>query len=314
MNRLAGVAVTVALALAGVAVTVTFTADALMPLSGFAAGLFKAALCVASFVAFDRWVLPGDACEEIVEKRNVAYGLLLVALALLLGATVATAQGAPPPPPPWVPPVGVPEWAPWWEDHVPGTEPVKGASRAPVVRVQHPSDGARPPWVTAALGQIGTVERGESNRGPEVAGYLRSVGIATPAPWCAAFVRWALDRGGADVRRADGTSVRTGVATAWLQGRGAIAARDVERGLVRPPRGSVVVWRNGSGWTGHAGVLDWWDRRCGETVEGNTSSGRAGSQRDGDGVWARTRCVSPGTYFRIVGFVPVVRRAASTPA
>ena len=48
--------------------------------------------------------------------------------------------------------------------------------------------------------------------------------------------------------------------------------------------------------------------RCGETVEGNTSSGRAGSQRDGDGVWARTRCVSPGSYFRIVGFVPVRER------
>ena len=268
-----------ALALAGVAVTVTFTAEALVPLSGFAAGALKAALAVAAFWLFDRWVLPGDAREEIIERRNVAYAVALLALSVLLGATIATAQ-----------PAG--RAAPVW--------------RVSAVRPPHASDGARPLWVTAALSQVGTVERGGANRGAEVAGYLRAVGIWAPAPWCAAFVRWSLDAGGGEVLRPDGTRMRTGAATAWLQGRGMIPARSVERGLVRPPQGSVVVWRNGTGWTGHAGVLDWWDRRCGETVEGNTSSGRAGSQRDGDGVWARTRCVSPGAYFRIVGFVPVM--------
>ncbi len=118
-------------------------------------------------------------------------------------------------------------------------------------------------------------------------------------------MRWVLDRGGVDVVDSRGASVRVGVATAWLAGRGRIEARAVERGLTRPPRGSVVVWRNGTSWTGHLGVVDWWDVRCGVTVEGNTSSGSAGSQRDGDGVWVRNRCVSPGAHFRIVGFVPV---------
>ena len=322
MNRLAGLAVTAAFALAGVAVTVTFTADALVPFSGFAAGLLKAALAVAAFWAFDRYVLPGDAREEVIERRNVAYALMLVALAILIGTTVATAQSPPPGPPPSAPPVGVP-WPgtsaePWEhpEPTVKGKRPRRAA--APVVRaVSAPpraSDGPRPAWVSAALREVGTVEHGGPNRGDRVAEYLRTVGIATPAPWCAAVVRWSLDRGGADVVRPDGTRVRTGVATGWLQGRGTIPARDVERGLVRPPRGAVVVWRNGNGWTGHAAVLDWWDRRCGETVEGNTSSGRSGSQRDGDGVWARTRCVSPGAYFRIVGFVPVVPRAAAPAA
>ena len=166
--------------------------------------------------------------------------------------------------------------------------------RATIRPVQHRADGARPSHVAAALREGGTRESGGANRGLRVAEYLRSVGIASPAPWCAGFVRWSLDRGGADVVEASGASVRSAVATAWLRGRGTIPARDVERGLVRPPRGSVVVWRNGRGWTGHAAVLDWWDVRCGETVEGNTSSGQSGSQRDGDGVRARTRCVSRG--------------------
>ena len=321
MNKLAPAVLSLALACAAIGVAATFGTEALAPFSGFAAGVFKAVVCAALFVLLDRWVLPGDVCEEIVTKRNAAYGLMLVALALLLSATVATAA-----------PSGATvdrrglrsEAGAGSRGAVFGRAAQHGASTGaldarafgvPVWRVQHSADGPRPRWVTAALGEVGTRETGGANRGAEVAGYLRSVGIARPAPWCAGFVRWSLDQAVADVRDARGASIRSAVATAWLGGAGTIRARDVERRLARPPRGSVVVWRNGNGWTGHAAVLDWWDRRCGETVEGNTSSGRSGSQRDGDGVWARTRCVSPGAYFRIVGFVPVVAGAgAGAPA
>ncbi len=48
-----------------------------------------------------------------------------------------------------------------------------------------------------------------------------------------------------------------------------------------------------------------WYGRCAWSIEGNTSSGTAGSQRDGDGVYRRLRCIEPGSYFRIVGFAPV---------
>jgi len=75
---------------------------------------------------------------------------------------------------------------------------------------------------------------------------------------------------------------------------------------VKPvPLGAVVVWRKENGPYGHAGFAVAWDGASGETVEGNTSSGRAGSQRDGDGVWRRQRRITPGRYFRIVSFTPV---------
>lgn len=174
-------------------------------------------------------------------------------------------------------------------------------------------DGPRPSWVVTARSQIGVVEVPKgSNRGARVEAYQRTVGIPPGSPWCAAFTRWVLDHGAGggrpvDVRRADGTSIRSGVATVHLQAAGTIPAREVERGVRRPPRGSLVVWRNGTSWTGHIEVLDWWDRSCGQTIGGNTSSGTAGSQSDGDGVWGRNRCVSPGSHFRIVGFAPVAR-------
>ena len=81
----------------GTAVYATFTdggdgAVSPIELSGFAAGLLKAALAVGLFWAFDRYVL--DEVDTVAELKagNVAYALALLALAVLLAATVATAQ------------------------------------------------------------------------------------------------------------------------------------------------------------------------------------------------------------------------------
>ena len=81
----------------GTAVYATFTdggdgAVTPIELSGFAAGLLKAALAVGLFWAFDRYVL--DEVDTVAELKagNVAYALALLALAVLLAATVATAR------------------------------------------------------------------------------------------------------------------------------------------------------------------------------------------------------------------------------
>jgi hypothetical protein len=41
------------------------------------------------------------------------------------------------------------------------------------------------------------------------------------------------------------------------------------------------------------------------TVEGNTSSGKSGSQWNGDGIWFRKRAIDPFGSFRMHSVVPV---------
>ena len=186
-----------------------------------------------------------------------------------------------------------------------------------------------------ALAYVGAVERGGNNRGPQVDRFLRSVGIRSAAPWCAAFTSYVRRAAAEATGREVGPFEPSGrphygaVATRHLSFGGAVSAADVWRGAASVPPGALVVWRNGTGWTGHVGLV-WkdddpesegfapgdrspdalrWRHRCGVTVEGNTSSGRAGSQRDGGGVYTRERCVSHG-YFRIVGFALANRRPA----
>lgn len=180
-----------------------------------------------------------------------------------------------------------------------------------------------------ALSQVGVTERGTSNRGPEVDRYLASVGITTGAPWCAAFTSWCRQAAPGEWGPfgSDGRPWYSAVATSHFRFGGKIRAAEVWRGAVAVPPGSLVIWRRGTGWQGHIGFV-WkdddptdegfaardrspearaWRHRCGYAVEGNTSAGDGGSQRDGGGVHTRLRCLSHG-YFKIDGFVPVTRR------
>jgi hypothetical protein len=268
----------IAVALAVSAVLVAYTFAAVPALSGFAAGLLKAALAVGVFWAFDRFVLRELDTVAELKAGNVAYGLMLVALALLLAATVATAQ------------------------------PASRIVEEPTARPE-----AGEVVVGIAVGYVGTVEEG-ANRGAAVERFQRAVGIPPGSAWCAAFVGSVLDEAERRSGRHLMPTVRSGVAVRYL-GRGSIRARDVLRGVARPPVGSLVVWRRGGTWRGHIGFVlrddnaavrgTAWYLRCGYTIEGNTRAGSGGSQTDGDGVWERLRCIQPGAYFRIVAFTPV---------
>ncbi|MDT0632866.1 CHAP domain-containing protein [Rubrivirga litoralis] len=285
----------------GTAVYATFTdggdgAVTPIELSGFAAGLLKAALAVGLFWAFDRYVL--DEIDTVAELKagNVAYALALLALAVLLAATVATAQPAV-----TLPTATETDGEAACRCVCSCTPPAGGrAERGPSEVVR-----ARPAHLDTALAYLGTVERGRNNRGPRVERFLGSVGLGPGNPWCAAYVSYVLDVAGVraplDGRR---RVIRSGLAARFITAR-SIRASEALRGTKKVPSGAVVVWRKGNGPYGHAGFAVTWDGASGETVEGNTSSGQAGSQRDGDGVWRRERRITPGSYFRIVSFTPV---------
>lgn len=158
-----------------------------------------------------------------------------------------------------------------------------------------------------ALTQVGVTEHGGNNAGPEVESYLKSVDRWKGVPWCAAFVCWCFEKAAnynfkwasAGVEVIYNNAKKNG----WL--------------VARPFKGDLVLFDFGSGIPGdHIGfvkkVLALGPVFTLRTVEGNTSSGEAGSQADGDGVFERTRVVKKSrvSFVRVPDdcYPPVKRR------
>lgn len=154
---------------------------------------------------------------------------------------------------------------------------------------------------------VGITERGGNNRGPEVKKFLASVGLNQGYAWCAAFTSFCLTE--ADVEY---PTKRSAGARNFISNR-SVRAVDVMRGKAKVEPGWLLIWGKGNSWSGHIGFVTSWGKVSGKTIEGNTSSGRAGSQRDGDGVYTRNRSIQPGNYFRITHFEPVVSKPEPKP-
>ena len=128
-----------------------------------------------------------------------------------------------------------------------------------------------------AASQLGTVESPPSSNNVH---YAQWYGM-NRNPWCAMFLSWVFDRGGiaAQYRHA---GVAHSLAVARNRGRHTTEFR----------RGYVACRINSGGWTGpgHTGIVEAVHADGSvTTIEGNTSPGAGGSQRDGGGVWRRRR-------------------------
>lgn len=138
-------------------------------------------------------------------------------------------------------------------------------------------------------------ETNGSNRGEVLDAVTRQAGYdpADRLPWCAMFVTACLTLAG---YRHDEIPESPGAVARW-RSFGKDTGRYWSLSQWEPSRGDLVFWLNQNG-TGHIGffvrkkltVLGW---RY-ETLEGNTSSGDEGSQREGDGAFRRLR--KPGTW------------------
>lgn len=136
--------------------------------------------------------------------------------------------------------------------------------------------------VRIALGeaQKGVREHGK-NTGKDVRKYQDSTGLGgTGWAWCAAFVTWCYETAGLVLRSAWGFA---GVADLESWGRKTGKWKPRVAGYT-PPAGAIVIFK-----FSHTGIVVSGGTKADITVEGNTSSGNQGSQRDGDGVFQRTR-------------------------
>lgn len=127
----------------------------------------------------------------------------------------------------------------------------------------------------------GVVEHGGDNRGKDVYKYQSSTGLGgTGWPWCAAFVTWVYETAGLVLCNA------AGFASVWFMEQW---ARKTGRWKPRvygyvAPAGSIVIFT-----FSHTGIVISGGSGSDSTCEGNTSSGTAGSQSNGGGVYRRTR-------------------------
>jgi hypothetical protein len=172
-------------------------------------------------------------------------------------------------------------------------------------QMQPPKNAARDTTGAALdtlMAYVGTREKGD-NAGPVVSRFLASVGLDTGYAYCAAALSYCLDAP-PDSASPEVTTTRSALAQDFDDGMAVDAKVAIRMGIV--PQGWVNVHVKGKGPYGHAGFVRHWRGRCGGTVEANTSKGRYGNQRDGEGIWKRKRCYEPQSYFKLDSFTPVV--------
>lgn len=136
-------------------------------------------------------------------------------------------------------------------------------------------------------------EVGGNNRGARIREYLDNAGIATPAPWCAAFVQYCADtaaRGTGWANPLDAVQHEALVQSYYdaLAPHGVVAPSFVEHG-------DLVLFQflNGPDRWNHIGIVAQPPNEDGVfwSVEGNTGDV---NQRDGDGVYLKPRELEPG--------------------
>lgn len=164
-----------------------------------------------------------------------------------------------------------------------------------------------------AAAKLGVGEVGGNNHGPWVKKFLAEVGLPEGYAWCDAFQSYEMHVVAGVRLPIESASVAQTYATAqrlgWV--------------VTRPFRGDLVCYDfDGDGcFDDHIGlvvrVLHLGPTLILRTVEGNTSSGKKGSQADGGGVYLRVRTVSRKrvAFVRIPGVIndPPARKKKPKP-
>lgn len=154
---------------------------------------------------------------------------------------------------------------------------------------------------------VGVSEKGGDNKGPEVEMFQKAVdGKAQGEPWCLAFVQYCVKKVDARFEAENGgpnppdvLAQTEHVKTLWIN-------TPKEARLADPISGCLVIWEHwdakGPTGRGHVGIVDQINDKTMTTFEGNTGPGTE-VEREGDGVYKKTRSRKPIGSMRIVGFL-----------
>jgi hypothetical protein len=163
-----------------------------------------------------------------------------------------------------------------------------------------------------AAAKLGIREVGANNHGPWVKKFLAAVGLPEGYAWCDAFQSFEMEGAAGHHLPIESASVGQTYAT----------GKQLGWAVMKPARGDLVCYDfDGNGqFNDHIGlvvkVVAIGPVLTLDTVEGNTSSGAAGSQHDGDGVFLRRRVVAAKSvgFIRIPGDVADARAVTAAAA
>jgi len=145
---------------------------------------------------------------------------------------------------------------------------------------------------------IGTTEVGGDNKGPMIELFQKAVdNVAAGEPWCAAFLCYCIRDTEARFGVPCGLKLSEHCMTLWNTNS---AQRRTE-----PKPGYIAVWKKKNTTSGHVGLVTSVSRDQPtkfHTIEGNTGPG-TGIVREGDGVYAKTRSMSPMGDMILLGFL-----------
>lgn len=147
---------------------------------------------------------------------------------------------------------------------------------------------------------------------PDLERRMVDVGWQSTWAWCALFTEmiWMESYPDSRLMRKVITKLSSASATATYanfdkESRNPNSTIDVK--VCREPvAGAIVVWRYGTSWKGHCGIVECYDKgsKVFTTIEGNT--GLSGS-REGDGVFNKTRDLDFDTHkskgLNLLGFI-----------
>ena len=142
-----------------------------------------------------------------------------------------------------------------------------------------------------ALAHEGVSEKPKnSNSGPEVNMYLKSVGLKPGYPWCMAFVYWCVNTAAKEMNLQNPLIKTGGVLRQWNETT--LRKLNTRDKAVKP--GDIFIMKFGHG-TGHTGIVEKVAGQLVYTIEGNTNDD---GSREGYEVARRQRLMST-----IVGFI-----------
>lgn len=151
---------------------------------------------------------------------------------------------------------------------------------------------------------VGVAEQG-NNSGQLIEMFQKSVdGVAQHESYCMAFVQYCLQQVDAQCEALAGLCSNDKhmlfrsehCLTVW-------AKSPKECRIDKPVIGSVVIWQHGNTANGHTGIVTGIkDDEFFTTIEANTGPS-AGVERNGDGVYEKTRSVKGSGEMKVLGFL-----------